>query len=59
MAGKTCMVIGLVNSRLVHIPIAEAVEQRNRVDPESALWRDVVVATGQPPLMTNAAKGSE
>jgi len=57
MAGKTAMVIGLVHSRLVHIPISQAVEQRNRVDPESALWRDVVVATGQPALMVNNAKG--
>jgi len=54
MAGKTGLLMGLVNNSFVHIPIAVAVAKRNRVDPESALWRDVVVATGQPPLMVNA-----
>lgn len=51
MAGKTNLLIGLVNNCLVHIPIATAVSRRNHVDPEGALWRDVVVSTGQPPLM--------
>jgi hypothetical protein len=31
--------------------MALAAGKRNFVDPESALWRDVVEATGQPPLM--------
>lgn len=53
MAGKTRMIIGLVNNCLVHIPTDAAVSKRNAVDPEGALWRDVVVATGQPPLMVN------
>jgi 6-phosphofructokinase 1 len=52
MAGKTKMLIGLVNNNLVHIPTALATAQRKTVDPESALWRDVVGATGQPALMT-------
>jgi 6-phosphofructokinase 1 len=30
------------------------VATRNHVDPESALWRDVIEATHQPVLMTNA-----
>jgi 6-phosphofructokinase 1 len=39
--------------RLVHVPIGVAAERRNRVDPEGALWRDVVNDTGQPLSMTN------
>jgi 6-phosphofructokinase 1 len=53
MAGKTGMLVSQVNGHFVHIPIAMAVSRRNRVDPESALWRDVLDATGQPPLMKN------
>jgi 6-phosphofructokinase 1 len=51
MAGKTGLLIGMVHNALVHIPISAATAVRNRVDPESALWRDVVTSTGQPPLM--------
>ncbi len=51
MAGRTKMLISLVNSTFVHIPTDLAVSRRNRIDPESALWRDVIEATGQPPLM--------
>jgi 6-phosphofructokinase 1 len=50
MAGKTKMLVSLINNTFVHIPMALAVQKRNRVDPESALWRDVVQATGQPAL---------
>ena len=53
MAGKTGMIVSLLNDRFVHIPMQLAVSRRNRIDPESALWRDVVNATGQPPLMKN------
>jgi len=51
MAGRTECLVGLVNERFVHVPMALAAGKRNFVDPESALWRDVVEATGQPPLM--------
>ena len=51
MAGRTECLVGLVNERFVHVPMALAAGKRNHVDPESALWRDVVEATGQPPLM--------
>ena len=44
------MLVSLINNTFVHIPIALAVQKRNRVDPESSLWRDVVQATGQPAL---------
>lgn len=51
MAGKTKMLVSLVNNTFVHIPMELAVQKRNRIDPESSLWRDVVQATGQPTLM--------
>ena len=53
MAGKTKIVIGLVHDKFVHIPIAAATAHRNAVDPEGALWRDTLDATGQPILMVN------
>jgi 6-phosphofructokinase 1 len=57
MSGKTKLVIGLVNNEYVHLPIKAAVSSRKHIDPESSLWRDVLDATHQPILMTNAAAG--
>jgi 6-phosphofructokinase 1 len=48
MAGKTAVLIGMVNRQYVHIPMRLAVTSRARVDPEGALWRDAVEATHQP-----------
>jgi 6-phosphofructokinase 1 len=53
MAGRTECLVGLVNGRFVHVPMTLAAGKRNFVDPESAIWRDVIEATGQPPLMLN------
>ena len=53
MAGKTKLLIGLVHNEFVHLPIKLAVAKRNYVDPEGALWRDALDATGQPVLMVN------
>jgi 6-phosphofructokinase 1 len=53
MAGKTKMLVSLINNTFVHVPIALAVGKRNTIDPEGALWRDVIQATGQPALMRN------
>ncbi|MCQ2610546.1 MAG: ATP-dependent 6-phosphofructokinase [Treponema sp.] len=53
MAGKTKMVVGLVHQKFVHIPIKAVTAKRNAVDPEGALWRDALDATGQPILMIN------
>jgi 6-phosphofructokinase 1 len=50
MCGKSLILIGLVNGCFVHVPMTTAVSRRNRVDPESPLWRDVIEATGQPVL---------
>ena len=55
MAGKTKIVISQVNNAFVHIPIPMCVSERNRIDPESSLWRDVIEATHQPLIMKNEA----
>jgi 6-phosphofructokinase 1 len=53
MAGKTTVLIGLVNNAFVHLPTKAAVSRRNHVDPEGSLWRDTLDATHQPTLMIN------
>jgi 6-phosphofructokinase 1 len=53
MAGKTKLIIGLVNNRFVHLPIKMAISHRNKVNPESSMWRDTIDATNQPALMVN------
>lgn len=52
MAGKTQAMISLVNNHFVHLPIQLAISTRNRIDPESSLWRDVIESTGQPLVMS-------
>jgi 6-phosphofructokinase 1 len=51
MAGKTELIVGMVNDHFVHIPIATAVSERKRVEPEGNLWRDVLESTHQPVRM--------
>ena len=53
MAGKTKLIIGLVNNEFVHLPIKAVIAHRSLVDPESALWRDTLDATHQPAMMVN------
>jgi 6-phosphofructokinase 1 len=53
MAGKTKLIIGLVNNEFVHLPIKAVVSHRSKVDPESSLWRDTLDATHQPAMMVN------
>ena len=55
MAGRTKTLISLVNDTFVHLPIEIAITKRNTVDPEGPLWRDVIGATHQPPLMKNGS----
>jgi 6-phosphofructokinase 1 len=57
MAGKTKVLIGLVNDEFVHLPM-RIVVTRNTVDPEGSLWRDTIDATHQPPLMVNNPLGT-
>jgi 6-phosphofructokinase 1 len=59
LSGRTACLVGLVNNRFVHVPMRLSVARRNHVDPESPLWRDVVEATGQPPLMCSEQLAKE
>lgn len=52
MSGRTGCVVGLVNHRLVHVPIELATQYRNRVKVNSPLWRDVLETTGQPRMIS-------
>ncbi|PIE98658.1 MAG: diphosphate--fructose-6-phosphate 1-phosphotransferase [Treponema sp.] len=51
MAGKTGMIVALVHGHFAHLPIKVVTSKRKKVDPEGALWRDTIDATGQPILM--------
>ncbi len=51
MAGRTGMLISEWNNTFVHVPIQMAVSKKNKVDPESPLWRDVLETTQQPIVM--------
>ena len=53
MAGKTEMLVSMLNNCFVHMPIKEATSCRNYVDLNSALWRDVLENTRQPSSMKN------
>ena len=53
MAGKTKILIGLINDTFVHLPIKVAVTSRKYIDQESSLWRDVLENTRQPVHMSN------
>lgn len=55
MSGRTGLLVSMLHEQYVHVPIALSVGRRNLVDPESDLWRDVVIQTGQPVLMINNA----
>jgi 6-phosphofructokinase 1 len=55
MSGRTGCVVGLVNHRLVHVPIELATQYRNRVKVNSPLWRDVLETTGQPRMINTPA----
>ncbi len=47
MSGRTNMVISFWNHQLTHVPISLAVSQRKKIDPEGALWSNVLSSTGQ------------
>ena len=53
MAGKTGIIIGLLNGYFVHIPMELTVSRRNAIDPDKDLWRAVIESTGQPSLFRN------
>jgi 6-phosphofructokinase 1 len=54
MAGKTGMVVGLHNHRLVHLPIP-MIGARKLVDPQGWIWQSVLQTTHQPACMVNEA----
>jgi 6-phosphofructokinase 1 len=58
MAGKTKLIIGLVNDEFVHLPTKVVISKRSHVDPEGALWRDTLDTTHQPVLMLNDTQSS-
>ncbi len=51
IAGKTGMVVGLVNDVFVHIPLLAVASKRKTVDPEGNIWMQVLETTGQPQIM--------
>lgn len=50
MAGKTSMIVGSWNNRLVHIPMKLVTSKRKRINPKGPFWQYVKFATGQPSL---------
>jgi 6-phosphofructokinase 1 len=48
MSGRTDMVVSFWNHQFTHVPIALAVSERKRIDPEGDLWSSVLASTGQP-----------
>ncbi len=47
MSGRTEMVVGRWHNRFVHVPMALAIRERYKVDPDGDLWMSVLEATGQ------------
>lgn len=52
MAGKTDFVVGMLNYCFVHLPIAQVVKERKKIDMEGEFWFAVLQSTGQPFLMS-------
>lgn len=53
MAGKTGLVVGLVNDARVHLPLKTVAAKRKMVDPQGNIWMNVLESTGQPVSMKN------
>lgn len=53
MAGKTGMVVGLVNNTYVHLPLNAVASRRKMVDPNGNIWMNVLESTGQPASLKN------
>lgn len=56
MAGRTDLLVGYWNGHFTHVPVAVAVAERKKLDPQGGLWQRVLEATGQPPLAGEAAR---
>jgi 6-phosphofructokinase 1 len=48
MSGRTDMVVSFWNHHYTHVPIALAVSERKKIDPDGSLWSSVLASTGQP-----------
>ncbi len=48
MAGKTDVMVGTWNQATIWVPIATAVAERKRMDPDGDIWGAVLATTGQP-----------
>jgi 6-phosphofructokinase 1 len=48
MSGRTNMVVSFWNHQFAHVPIALAVSERKKIDPDSSLWSSVLASTRQP-----------
>jgi 6-phosphofructokinase 1 len=57
MSGRTNMVVSFWNSQFTHVPIALAVSERKKIDPDGPLWSVVLASTGQPRDMLGPAGG--
>ncbi|MEW6263425.1 MAG: ATP-dependent 6-phosphofructokinase [Thermodesulfobacteriota bacterium] len=57
MAGKTDILIGQWNNQYVHVPIKAATASRKKIQLGGVLWRSVLEATGQPPLVNRPVAG--
>jgi 6-phosphofructokinase 1 len=51
MAGKTGMLVGIWCNRFTYVPLTAVITGRKVISPDSAFWRGVIEATGQPPLL--------
>ena len=48
MAGKTDVMVGAWNQTIIWVPIAAAVAERKRLNPDGDMWNAVIATTGQP-----------
>jgi len=48
MAGHTDMVVSFWKNEFTHVPIAMAVSERKKIDPNGWFWSSVIASTGQP-----------
>ena len=48
MAGHTDTLVGLWNSRFIHVPIGTVARTSKKMEVEGTLWTSVLLATGQP-----------
>jgi len=55
MAGKTDIIVGMLNDEFVYIPIKLVVTGRKQVELDGKLWNSVIEATGQPSFRAEEA----